>query len=55
MISRDKDCKNIQETAVVTMTPEYAKAFLIDLAKVLGEYENRQGKIEIRPDITEQI
>ena len=51
-ISRDENFRHIQEAAVVTMTPEYAKAFLTDFTKVLNEYEKSHGEIHIRPDIT---
>ncbi len=51
-ITRDEDYNYVQEKAVVTMTPEYAKAFLTDFAKVLMEYESKHGVIEVRQDIT---
>lgn len=53
-ISRDNNYNQIQETAVVTMTPEYAKALLTDFAKVLMQYEQAHGEIKIRPDVTAQ-
>ncbi len=51
-ISRDTDKKFIEEQAIVTMTPEYAKALLMDFARVLKNYEDEFGEIVLRPHIT---
>ncbi len=53
-ISRDRDKKYIEELAIVTMTPEYAKALLMDFARVLKNYEDEFGEIALRPHILKQ-
>ena len=50
-ISRDENTKFIEEQAIVTMTPEYAKALLMDFTRVLKNYEDEFGEIVFRPHI----
>jgi hypothetical protein len=54
-ISRDENHNHVKETAVLTMTPEYAKAFLNDFSRVLADYEKQHGELKIRPDISESL
>lgn len=52
-VSRDTEYDYTQETATITMTPEYAKAFLVDFARVLKEYEAKHGEIGERPEVND--
>jgi len=54
-ISRDENSEYIEELAIVTMTPEYAKALLMDFARVLQDYEKEFGEIVLRPHITKKL
>lgn len=51
-ISRDKSVGNSREVVSLTMTPQYAKALLIDFAKVMHSYESTHGEIQLPPDLT---
>jgi hypothetical protein len=54
-VSRDASIKDAKEVAVITMTPAYAKALLIDFAKVMDEFESKHGAIDVSLDFTEEI
>ena len=56
-VSRDPTESYSKEVAVVTMTPEYAKALLVDFTKVISEFEGQYGTIVAKaniPEISEQ-
>lgn len=50
-VSRDKTHDFVEELAVLTMTPEFAKALLIDYQRNMEQYEAEFGEIVLRPHI----
>lgn len=54
-ITRDPAYKDtVIELANVTVTPAYAKALLMDMTKVISDYESRYGAIALPPELSEK-
>src|SRR5688500_2016446 len=53
--TRDPEHAQGREVATVIMTPQYAKALLLDYTKVLSDFEAKYGEINIGKDFLKEI
>jgi hypothetical protein len=54
-MTADPDCPPVEELALITMSPEHAKAVLKALQTSLESYEEDHGKIADRTDKKEPL